>query len=90
MIESIEYKTLYAIHTMTMDKKDELQKCEAKLTVLQDKINLNPENRVVEYKYFLAKLRYDQLKSTLQELWNIEKELRYKRKLKQISILQAS
>ena len=90
MIDSLEKSTKYILYTLTIAKKNELELYENKILELKEKMNQNPDSTVIEHKYFLAKMRFDQLKRTTQELWELEQEIRYKKRIREISTFEAS
>ncbi|WP_400075298.1 hypothetical protein [Winogradskyella sp. R77965] len=90
MIDSIEKSTKYILYTLTMTKENELSQYEDKILKLKEKMDQNPDSTVIEHKYFLAKMRYDQLKRTTQELLELDREILYKKRFRQISNLEVS
>lgn len=90
MIDSLEKSTKYILYTLTIAKKNELELYENKILQLKEKRDQNPDSKVIEHKYFLAKMRYDQLKRTTQELWELDREMLYKKRFRQISTLEVS
>lgn len=90
MIDSLENSTKYILYVLTIAKKNELELYEDKILQLKEKMNQNPDSTLIEHKYFLAKMRFDQLKRTTQELWELEQDIRYKKRFREISTLEVS
>ncbi|WP_299121854.1 hypothetical protein [uncultured Winogradskyella sp.] len=90
MIDSLEKSTKYILYALTIAKKNELDLYEDKILQLKEKMDQNPDSTVIEHKYFLAKMRYEQLKRTNQELWELDRDMLYNKRFRQISTLEVS
>jgi hypothetical protein len=68
-------RTTRLVYSLAKLKKREIQLYELKMLQLKEVFRQNPNNSMSEYKYDLAKTRYDQLKRTFIELRCLEQKI---------------
>jgi len=76
MTDNSEIKTTTKLVCfLVLLKQKEITLCEGKMLQLKEIMLQDPTNSVNEYKYNLAKMRYDQLKRTTKGLQRLEEEI---------------
>ena len=76
MADSLEIKkTTKLVYFIAQIKETEISFYERKVIQLKEIMDQDPNNSINEYKYNLAKMRYDQLKRTTKGLRRLEQKI---------------
>lgn len=87
---SIETSTKRVLNILTINKLELLRLNEERLEQLKEQRDNDPENKIIEYRYFWAKSQYEQVKRTVDELLNLEQEIRFSKSFRKLYTLEAS
>ncbi|MFK7833227.1 MAG: hypothetical protein AB8B52_08120 [Winogradskyella sp.] len=68
-------KTTSLLHLIAATKASEISDYEKKVQELKEVLSQDPNNLVKEYKYYITKMRLDQLKRTTKGLNKLEQKL---------------
>ncbi len=72
---SITSEITKLVITLAKNKEDKIKQYKRRMLLLKKEKEQNPEDFIKKNKYILAKMRYEQLKKTTHELWQLEQKM---------------